>query len=332
MYPTTDDKRSDIIECARAVLINEARTLIDAAPRLGEGFISAVNILLKTRGRIIVTGMGKPGYIAHKIAATLASTGTPAFWLHPAEGVHGDLGMVTSADSLLILSNSGETPEILALLPTLKRIGVPIIALCGNPASSLTKHSDAILDASVEEECCPLRLAPMNSTTLALALGDALAAVLMKIRDFKKEDFAFYHPGGSLGKRLLLTVGDVMKAGESRCAVRQTATILETLFTMTSSKTGAVSVTDDDQRLIGIVTDGDIRRYVMYNNLFLDNPVTEVMTTAPTWIYADELVEAAIRKMEQHSPAAITVLPVLDRQETVCGILNVADLMKHHLL
>lgn len=332
MYPTIDDKRSEIIDCARAVLINEARTLIDAAPRLGEEFISAVNILLKTRGRVIVTGMGKPGYIAHKIAATLASTGTPAFWLHPAEGVHGDLGMVTSADSLLILSNSGETPEILALLPTLKRIGVPIVALCGNPASSLAKHSDTVLDVSVEEECCPLRLAPMNSTTLALALGDALAAVLMKIRDFKKEDFAFYHPGGALGKRLLLTVGDVMKAGESRCAVSQTATILETLFTMTSSKTGAVSVTDEDQRLVGIVTDGDIRRYVMYNNLFLDNPVTEVMTTAPTWIYADELVEAATRKMEQHSPAAITVLPVLDRQQTVCGILNVADLMKHHLL
>lgn len=323
---------SEIVRYAREVLTHQARTLANAITRPGDAFVQAVEKLISTRGRVIVTGMGKPGYIAHKIAATFASTGTPAFWLHPAEAVHGDLGMVTPSDTLLILSNSGETPEIVALLPTLKRIGLPIIALCGNPVSTLACHSDVVIDAGVEEECCPLKLAPMDSTTLALALGDALAVALMKMRNFKREDFAFCHPGGSLGKRLLLTVGDVMKSGESRCAIGQTATILEALFAMTQSKTGAVSVVDAGERLVGIVTDGDIRRYVMYNNLFLENPVSEVMTTAPAWVYSDELVEVAIRKMEQHAPSVISVLPVLDRQDRVCGMLNVADLMQHNVL
>ena len=332
MYPTSDSARNEIVDYAREVLTHQARTLTAATPRLGNAFAQAVERLLNTRGRVIVTGMGKPGYIAHKIAATFASTGTPSFWLHPAEAVHGDLGMVTPSDTLLILSNSGETPEIVALLPTLKRIGLPLIALCGNPTSTLARHSDVVIDAGVEEECCPLKLAPMDSTTLALALGDALAVALMKMRDFKREDFAFRHPGGSLGKRLLLTVGDIMKSGDSRCAIGKTSTILEALFTMTESKTGAVSVIDTDNHLVGIITDGDIRRYVMYNNLFLGNPVSEIMTTAPTSVYADELVEVAIRKMEQHAPSVISVLPVLDRQDRVCGILNVADLMQHNVL
>lgn len=321
-----------IIAHARTILASEAQTLLDAVPDIDNAFAAAVTCLLETKGRVIVTGMGKPGYIAHKISATLASTGTPSFYLHPAEAVHGDLGMVTPADTILILSNSGETPEIVAILPTLKRIGLPVIALCGKAQSTLARHSDIFIRAGVAEECCPLNLAPTNSTTLALAIGDALAVVLMKIRGFKREDFAFYHPGGALGKRLLLSVSDIMKSGTQCCALSSSTSILDTLFAMTAGKTGAASIVDEQYRLIGIVTDGDIRRYVMYNHLFLGNPVAEIMTANPVWVYEDELVEVALRKMEQHLPSSITVLPVLDRSQKVCGILNIADLMKHRVL
>ncbi|MGK3143208.1 KpsF/GutQ family sugar-phosphate isomerase [Pantoea sp. C2G6] len=323
---------ADIIHQARAILTSEAQSLLDAVPRIDETFASTLRLLLETRGRAILTGMGKPGYIAHKIAATLASTGTPAFYLHPAEAAHGDLGMVTAADVILILSNSGETPEVLAMLPVLKRIGLPIVALCGNPDSTLAAHSDIFLNAGVARESCPLNLAPTNSTTLSLAIGDAIAVVLMRLRGFKKEHFALYHPGGALGKRLLTTVGDLMKSGESCCAVDQSASILEALFAMTSCKSGAVSVINGKRELIGIVTDGDIRRYVMYNNLFLNNGVTEVMTTAPHWVYQDELIDTALRKMESHSPSPVAVLPVLNRARQVTGLLNLTDLLKQGVI
>lgn len=279
-----------------------------------------------------MTGMGKPGYIAHKISTTLASTGTPSFYLHPAEAAHGAPGMVTSSDVILALSNSGETPEILVMQPVLKRIGLPIISLCGNENSTLAKHSDVFLSAAVKQESCPLNLAPTNSTTLLLSLGDAMAVILMNIRKFKKEDFAFYHPGGALGKRLLTTVRDIMKSDENCCAVDPSTSILDTLFAMASCKTGAASVMDAQGGLTDIVTDGDIRRYVMYNNLFLDNPVTEVMTSSPVWVYEDELVEVAIRKMEQNCPSPITVLPVLTREMKIAGIINLTDMLKRGFL
>ncbi len=326
------DASAGIITQARNILASEAQSLLDAIPTIGESFARAIRLLVETRGRVIVTGMGKPGYIAHKISATLASTGTPSFYLHPAEAAHGDLGMVTSSDVILALSNSGETPEILALLPVLKRIGLPIISFCGNENSTLAKHSDVFLSAAVKQESCPLNLAPTNSTTLSLSLGDAMAVILMNIRKFKKEDFAFYHPGGALGKRLLTTVRDIMKSGENCCAVDQSTSILDTLFAMTSCKTGAASVMDAHCELTGIVTDGDIRRYVMYNNLFLDNPVTEVMTSSPVWVYEDELAEVAIRKMEQNSPSPVSVLPVLNRDRKVTGIINLADMLKSGFL
>ncbi|ECU9386471.1 KpsF/GutQ family sugar-phosphate isomerase [Salmonella enterica subsp. enterica serovar Newport] len=326
------DASEGIITQARSVLACEAQSLLDAIPAIGTAFVRTVNLITETRGRVIVTGMGKPGYVAHKISATLASTGTPSFYLHPAEAAHGDLGMVTSSDVMLVLSNSGETLEILAMLPALKRIGVPVIALCGNAGSTLVAHSDVFLSSAVKRECCPLNLAPTNSTTLSLALGDAIAVALMNIRQFRKEDFALYHPGGALGKRLLTTVRDIMKSGEACCAVEQSTSILNTLFTMTSCKAGAATVINEQNELAGIVTDGDIRRYVMYNNLFLDNPVTEVMTTSPAWVYEDELVEAAIRKMSENVPSPVTVLPVLNRDKKVTGLLNVADLFNNRLL
>lgn len=321
-----------IIPLVQDVLTKEAQSILDAVDRIDGAFDRAVNIILGIKGRLIVTGMGKPGYIAHKISATLASTGTPSFYLHPAEAMHGDLGMVTAEDAIVIISNSGETPEILTILPTLKRTGLPIIAICGNPASTLATYSDVVISSAVREESCPLNLAPTNSTTLSLALGDALAVTLMKIRGFTKENFAVYHPGGALGKRLLLTVKEVMKAGEQKCVVDEKTSVIDTLFSMTAHRSGAVSVVNEQGELIGIVTDGDIRRYIMYNNIFHDEPVMEVMKTSPCHIYEDQLVDEALRMMEQHKPAPITVLPVLNRRRQVTGLLHITDLLKEKVI
>lgn len=243
---------------AQQVLRMEADAILNLIPRVDEHFDAAVNLILACPGRVVLTGMGKSGIIAHKISATLASTGTPSFYLHPAEGIHGDLGMVTADDVVIALSNSGETGEVLNILPSLRRIGAKLIAMVGNPDSTLAKNSDVLLNVGVEKEACPLGLAPTSSTTAALAFGDALAMALMGKHHFTSKQFAVFHPGGSLGRRLLLTVGDIMHAGDENPLVPGTAKVQEALFVITDKGLGAVSVVDDSGRMIGLLTDGDI--------------------------------------------------------------------------
>ena len=317
-----------IIEQAREVLKMEAAAIERLIPLINGQFTASVRMMLECKGRIIVTGMGKPGLVGRKIAATMASTGTPAFFLHPAEGIHGDLGMVTADDVVLALSNSGETGEIVGILPTLKRIGVPIIALCGQEDSTLARTADIFLDVSVEQEACPLGLAPTSSTTATLALGDALAVVLLTERKFTRENFALFHPGGSLGRKLLLTVERVMHSGEDNPVVTRDKTVKEALFMMTAKGLGATSVVDDQDRLVGLVTDGDIRRGLEKGHEFLDKPVTELMTTNPRTITSDKLAAEALHVMEKNKPRPITVLPVVDGDERAIGIIHLTDLLR----
>ncbi|HEY4467364.1 MAG TPA: KpsF/GutQ family sugar-phosphate isomerase [Klebsiella sp.] len=318
----------ELINRGRNILQEEAQAIISATSNIDSSFVKAINIILNTRGKVIVSAIGKPGYIAHKISATLASTGTPSFFLHPAEALHGDLGRVSQQDVMLLLSNSGETAEIIAMLPQLKRSGVPIISLCGSPDSTLAKHSDVVISSQVARECCPLDLAPTTSTTLALAIGDAIAVTLMRERSFSTEHFALYHPGGSLGFRRLSTVDKVMRKGESACLIARDTTILDALFTMTRYFSGAALIVNASDKLEGIITDGDIRRYVMYNNLFLRAPVTELMNPCATCIGQHQLIDEALRVMEQHQPAPITVLPVVNDSKQVVGLLHLTDLLR----
>ena len=246
---------------AQKVLQLEAEAILDLIPRIDEHFDAAVEMILACQGRVVMTGMGKSGIIAHKISATLASTGTPSFYLHPAEGIHGDLGMVTADDVVIAMSNSGETGEVLNILPSLRRIGAKLIAMVGNAESTLAKNSDVVLDVGVKREACPLGLAPTSSTTAALAFGDALAMALMGKHHFTSKQFAVFHPGGSLGRKLLLTVGDIMHSGSENPVVKGTATVTEALFIITDKGLGAVSVVDDNNIMIGLLTDGDIRRH-----------------------------------------------------------------------
>ena len=306
----------------------EADAILNLIPRVDEHFDAAVNLILACPGRVVLTGMGKSGIIAHKISATLASTGTPSFYLHPAEGIHGDLGMVTADDVVIALSNSGETGEVLNILPSLRRIGAKLIAMVGNPDSTLAKNSDVLLNVGVEKEACPLGLAPTSSTTAALAFGDALAMALMGKHHFTSKQFAVFHPGGSLGRRLLLTVGDIMHAGDENPLVPGTAKVQEALFVITDKGLGAVSVVDDSGRMIGLLTDGDIRRGLSKGIGFLERPVTELMTRDPKYITRGKLAAEALHVMESHKPKPITVLPVVDDEKQVIGLLHMTDLVR----
>ncbi|SDF72370.1 KpsF/GutQ family sugar-phosphate isomerase [Sporolituus thermophilus] len=317
-----------IIDQARQVLEAEAEAIRSLIPRINGEFTEAVKMILACKGRVIVTGMGKSGLIGKKIAATLASTGTPAFFLHPAEGIHGDLGMVTSEDIVLAISNSGETNEIIGILPSIRRIGARIIAMTGRPASTLGKNSDLVLDVAVEKEACPLGLAPTASTTATLALGDALAVALLSERKFTPEDFAIFHPGGSLGRKLLLTVENVMHSGDDNPVVTQDKTVKEALFVITAKGLGATSVVDEDGRLLGIITDGDIRRGLEKGHDFLDKPVTALMTRTPRTITKDKLAAQALNMMEKNKPRPITVLPVVDETYRAIGMIHLTDLLR----
>ena len=313
---------------AQKVLQMEAEAILDLIPRIDEHFDAAVEMILACEGRVVMTGMGKSGIIAHKISATLASTGTPSFYLHPAEGIHGDLGMVTSGDVVIAMSNSGETGEVLNILPSLRRIGAKIIAMVGNAESTLAKNSDVVLDVRVKKEACPLGLAPTASTTAALAFGDALAMALMGRRHFTSKQFAVFHPGGSLGRKLLLTVGDIMHSGNENPVVRGNATVTEALFIITDKGLGAVSVVDDNEIMIGLLTDGDIRRGLSKGVGFLQRPVTELMTKNPKYITREKLAAQALHIMEKHMPKPITVLPVIDEKRHVIGLLHMTDLVR----
>ena len=299
-----------MLEQARNTLQMEADAILELVPRVDEHFSAAVAMILDCPGRVVITGMGKSGIIGRKMAATFASTGTPSFYLHPAEGIHGDLGMV------------------LHILPSLRRIGAKLIAMVGNAESSLAKNSDITLDVGVSQEACPLGLAPTSSTTAALAYGDALALALLSKRKFTASQFAVFHPGGSLGRKLLLTVEDIMHSGADNPVVNGATTVQDALFVITDKGLGAVSVVDDNEIMIGVLTDGDIRRGLSKGIDFLQRSVTELMTRAPKTITKDKLAAQALHLMESNSPKPITVLPVIDEERRVIGLLHMTDLVR----
>lgn len=323
----SEAERASCLERARRALEIEAAAIRQVAARLDERFCCAVELILGARGRTVVTGVGKAGAVGRKIAATLASTGTPALFLHPAEGVHGDLGMVVRGDVLLALSYSGATDELLAILPAMKRISVPVIAMTGRTDSSLAQYADVVLDVRVEREACPLNLAPTASTTAMLALGDALAVTVMSMRRFSAEDYARLHPSGSLGRRLLLTAGDLMRTGEACAQVEQTAPVREVLFAITAANAGAAIIVDDEGRVAGIITDGDIRRALLRDAGCLDRPAQEIMTRSPRVCRPGDLATACLEMMQQ-TARGIGEMPVVDADGRPLGMLNLKDLLK----
>ena len=314
------------IELGLAVLQIEAGAVSALADRLDQRFYDACELILQCQGRVVVTGMGKSGHIGNKIAATLASTGTPSFFMHSGEASHGDLGMITDQDLVVALSNSGETSEITLLLPLLKRIGIPLIALTGNPQSTLAKSADINLDISVDREACPLGLAPTSSTTAALAMGDALAVAVLEARGFTEQDFALSHPGGNLGRRLLLRVSDIMHTGERIPLVSVDSTLKETLLEMTAKGLGVSGVIDSDgETLIGIYTDGDLRRTFEKMPNIETAKVAQFMTMNPVTIEADRIASEALKLMHERK---INALMVVDENRLVQGALNMHDLLR----
>jgi arabinose-5-phosphate isomerase len=311
------------IPTAKEVLRVEAEAILALIDKLGAEFECAVEIMLACKGRVVVSGMGKAGIIAHKISATLASTGTPSVWLHPAEAVHGDIGMVTGDDVVIAISNSGETDEILKLLPVIKKIGAKLVALTGNLESPLAQYSDCVLDVGVSREACPLGLAPTASTTAALALGDALAMVLLKRKGFNTEKYGVFHPAGMLG-RTLLKVNDVMRTGDRNPVVTENTPVREVLFAITGARAGAASVVDEKGTLVGIFTDGDLRRALEREKDVLDKHVSEVMTRDPFTIGQDNLAMEAVRIAKEHQ---IGELPVVDDSGKPVGVFNVKDVI-----
>ena len=314
-----------LLASARRTIEIEAAALATLGTGLDRSFADACRVCLACSGRIVVTGMGKSGHVAHKVAATLASTGSPAFFLHPGEASHGDLGMLTRGDVLLALSNSGETAEVLTLLPQVKRLAVPLIALTGNPESTLAQAADVHLNVSVPQEACPHNLTPTASTTAALVMGDALAVALLEARGFSAEDFARSHPGGSLGRRLLTHVEDIMRRGDALPRVRPDTPLSAALLEMTRTGLGLTTVLDEEQRVLGVFSDGDLRRALDRRVDLHRTPIREVMTPGGRRIGAHELAAAAAALMEAHR---ITALVVTDSEQRLIGALNVHDLMR----
>lgn len=318
--------RNEIIKTAKQVLLDEAEAIESIISTLDENFINAVELIVKTKGRVIVTGMGKPGYIAHKLSATLMSTGTPSFYLHPAEAIHGDLGSITKDDVIIAISNSGETTEIINILSTIKKIGAPVISICGNTSSTLARFATYHLNAHIKQEACPLNLAPTTSTTVQIALGDALAIAVMKTKGFTAKDFAFYHPGGNLGQIRLMTVKQLVEKHQRHISITPEKTISDAIFVMTDSGIGAVAVIDQNNSLLGIITDGDIRRQLKSYPDLLNKPIKEIMITTPTTINDTQYVTDAISLMENHKPRPITVLPVINSNKQLIGIVHITDI------
>ena len=320
-----------VFEAGRAIVLAQETLGIEAAAvmavrqRLGPAFAQAVERMLLLSGRVVVMGMGKSGHIGRKIAATLASTGTPALFVHPAEASHGDLGMITAADLVLAVSNSGESQELTAILPVFKRLGVPLVAMTGRADSTLARYADVFLDCAVDKEACPLNLTPTASTTVQLALGDALAVALLDARGFKAEDFARSHPGGALGRKLLTHVADVMRKGEDVPKVGPEAEFTALMREMSSKGLGATSVTDDDGRVLGVFTDGDLRRLIEKGVDLRALKARDVMHAQPRTIRQDALAVEAAEMMELHR---ITSILVVDAQGLLCGAINSNDLMR----
>lgn len=313
------------LDLAREVLSIEATAVHALIPRIDETFLRALNIILSCEGRVIVSGMGKSGHIARKIAATMASTGTPAYFVHPAEASHGDLGMITSKDVFIALSYSGESQELLTIVPVIKRQGAKLISITGNAQSSLAQASDAHLNGAVAKEACPMGLAPTASTTAALALGDALAVALLDAKGFGEEDFARSHPGGNLGRRLLTHVRDIMHTGEGIPSVRLDASLSDAVLEITRKRLGMTAIVDDAQRVLGIYTDGDLRRTLEKHLDFATTRVSDVMSRNPRSIAPDALAAEAVQLMEQHN---INQMLVVDADNKLVGALNMHDLLR----
>ncbi len=325
MTQFTDIDIQNALSRAEATLRNEAEAILSLVPRLDQSFVDAVKLVLGCKGRLVVTGMGKSGAIGRKIAGTFASTGTPSLFLHPAEGIHGDLGMVTSQDVVLALSNSGETEEIVSILPAIARIGAKLIALIGRVDSTLGSYSQVCLNVEVECEACPLGLAPTTSATAALAMGDALALAVMEARHFTKDDYALLHPGGSLGRQLLLRISDVMRTGEAMAVVTREIPLRDVLFAITKAGAGAACVVEPDGSLAGIITDGDVRRALLADDNALSRPAGEVMTAGCRTISPDKLATEGLHALES-PPRPIGEIPVVDCGKPV-GMLMLKDLV-----
>jgi len=314
-----------ICSIGREVVETEAKVILDLSAKIDHNFAKACQLLIQCTGRIIVMGMGKSGHIAKKIAATFASTGSPAFFIHPGEAKHGDFGMITRQDILIIISNSGETEEIISILPFIKRLNIPLIAFTGKTQSTLAKHATFNIDVTIEKEACPLGLAPTSSTTAALVMGDAMAIALLETRGFTKEDFAFSHPGGSLGRKLLLRVDELMHTGNALPVVDFDAVLKTALMEMTQKKLGVTTIVDKDNKLAGIFTDGDIRRAFDNNADIHKTEINKIMTTNPKVIKASTLAVEALALMENHK---ITSLVVTDEQQKPIGIIHLHDLLR----
>jgi len=322
-------KGTTSLDVGRRVLEIEARAVQALLQRLDGGFSDAVDLLYRCKGKVVVSGMGKSGLIGQKIAATMASTGTPSFFLHPAEGLHGDLGMLARRDVTIAISNSGETQEILQLLPYMERMGIPVVAIVGRKASTLAKNSAVVLDVSVAEEACPMGLAPTASTTVALAMGDALAVALLEKRGFKEQDFAQFHPGGTLGRRLLVKVRDLMHKGHEMPQVRETVLASEAILEMSAKKLGMTTVVDRAGALLGIITDGDLRRFLQEGGDFSKITAGSLASRHPKVIGPDELAAKAVEMMERY---AITTLVVEDSVKGNVGVVHLHDLLKHGIV
>ncbi len=319
------DLQQEFIESGQSVVNTEQQALVRLGEQINQDFAQACSLLMQCQGRIVVIGMGKSGHIGHKIAATLASTGSPAFFVHPGEASHGDLGMITRQDVVIALSNSGETQEITSLLPVIKRLNVPLISLTGNKNSTLASFADVNLDTSVEKEACPMNLAPTASTTVTLVMGDALAVALLKAKGFTETDFALSHPGGSLGRKLLLRVEDVMHKGKHVPLVELTTKISDALIEMTDKRLGMTCVVDQQGQLCGVFTDGDLRRTLANQTDLNNTPIESVMTQTSKTILQHQLAAEALQIMEQN---AVNGLVVIDDNNRPIGALNTYDLLK----
>lgn len=319
----------NIIKRARQVLDIEAGAVLNLKKNINRDFQKATQLILRSKGRVVVTGMGKAGIIGQKLSATLSSTGTPSLFLHSAEAIHGDLGRVTGNDVVIILSNSGETDEMKKLLPILKKIGSKIIAITGNIKSFLSRYSDIVLNTAVKKEACPLGLVPTSSTTAMLAMSDALAICLLELKGFKEKDFAFYHPGGALGRRLILKVEDIMRTGKTNPIVSEEETVSRVLLKITQARAGAASIVDKKGRLTGIFTDGDLRRHLEIDKDLPKRKIKEVMTKHPLVIAKDRLAAEAMHILEEKK---IDEVPVVDKNRRPIGLLDVQDLLRAGLV
>ena len=325
MISSKSEQHTHILDLARQTLDIEAQAILGVKKHLGEQFVQAVLAVLAVKGRVVVMGMGKSGHIGRKIAATLASTGTPAFFVHPAEASHGDLGMVTRDDLVIALSNSGESEELSAILPQIKRQGVMLLAITGQTQSTLAQYATWVLDSSVEKEACPMNLAPTASTTAQLALGDALAVAVLDARGFKQDDFARSHPGGSLGRRLLTLLSDIMRSGDQIPAVSLDVSLSELMREMSQKGLGASAVIDENRRVLGIFTDGDLRRLVEKGLDLRSMRAADVMHPNPTTLQGTALAVEAAEMMEHKR---ITSVLVVDENNILCGVVNSNDLMR----